>query len=100
MEIQDLINNNGNKNINLNDDIPGLNNTEINNTEIKKLLLIKGENSKILNRLKHVEELFNNTIESLIIQVNKKKIELDNFNNMFMENNKHLKYILTNLSNF
>lgn len=84
MEIQDLI---------LNDKI-----TE--STEIKKLIFMKKQNLFVLERLKHVEELYNNTVDSLIDQVNKKSNEIDNLNNMFMENNKHLKYILSNLAKF
>jgi hypothetical protein len=84
MEIQDLI---------LNDKI-------IESTEIKKLIFIKKQNLFVLERLKHVKELYNDTVDSLIDQVNKKSSEIDNLNNMFMENNKHLKYILTNLAKF
>jgi hypothetical protein len=84
MEIHDLISNDKKKE----------------STEIKKLIFIKKQNLYVLERLKHVEELYNNTIDSLIDQVNEKNREIDNLNNMFMENNKHLKYILTNLAKF
>jgi hypothetical protein len=84
MEIQDLIFNDKKEEL----------------TEIKKLIFIKKNNISILERLKHVEELYNNTVDSLINQVDEKNNEIEKLNNMFMENNKHLKYILTNLAKF
>jgi hypothetical protein len=68
--------------------------------ELKNLKSIKKQNESILNKFKSVEELYNNTIESLINQVNNKNNDIENLNDMFMENNKHLKYILTNLAKF
>jgi hypothetical protein len=68
--------------------------------ELKKINSMKKQNDYILKKFKNVEELYNNTIESLINQVNQKNDDIEKFNDMFMENNKHLKYILTNIAKF
>lgn len=66
--------------------------------ELKNLFLIKKQNELILKKIKQIEDLYNNTINALLIQINEKKYIIQNLNDIFLENNKHLKYILSELS--
>jgi hypothetical protein len=65
--------------------------------ELKKLFLIKKQNIIILKKLKHTYDILDNTIDSLLLQISQKEKEIDLSNNLFLENNKHFKFILLNL---
>lgn len=66
--------------------------------EIKNLILIKKQNNLIIEKLKQTNYLYYKTTETLLNQSKEKEIEIKNLNNMFLENSKHLKYILQNLN--
>ncbi len=92
MEIQDLlIENNIDKNIMI---------KEEKKREINKLTTIKEQNILLLKRMKHINELFEHTLDSLVLEINKKNEEIEEINKKFLENNKHLKYILSNIAKF
>mgnify|MGYP005863187879 CR=1 FL=1 len=65
--------------------------------EIKNLILIKKQNNIILEKLKQTNYLYHKTIDSLLNESTEKEKEIQKINNMFLENKKHLKYILGNL---
>jgi anion-transporting ArsA/GET3 family ATPase len=65
--------------------------------EIKKIIKMKKQNVIILDKLKQVEQLYNETIDSLFGQITIKEKNIENLNNIFIENSKHLKYIISNL---
>jgi hypothetical protein len=65
--------------------------------EIKKLFLIKKQNIIILKKLKHTNDILDNTIDSLLLQAQQKEKEIELLNTTFVENSKHFKFILSNL---
>jgi 3-methyladenine DNA glycosylase AlkC len=66
-------------------------------TEIKNLFIVRKQNNEILEKLKQTEQLYNDVIESLLNQTKEKHENVEKINEMFMENSKHLKYILKSL---
>ena len=66
--------------------------------ELKNLVLMQKQNKEIFKKIKHVDEIYNETINSLIIQLDDKKKEIDKINKNFLENSKHLKHIISILS--
>ena len=63
--------------------------------EIKKLICIQKENLDTLNNFKSINTLNNQILNSLKHQLYNNNIELDNLNDMFYENYRFLRHILT-----
>jgi len=68
-------------------------------TELDKLLLIKEQNEELLDNMKSFLKLYNNTIESIELQIKNNMKNIDKLKQRFIENNTHLRRSLQLLHN-
>ena len=79
------------------DDIIANQNNINEKTELDNILLIKEQNEELLENMQNYLKLYNNTIESIELQIKNNIKKMEKIKQRFSNNNKHLRSALINL---